>query len=67
MGYLFEPPGQVSWFAQLAGAKRETARRKSMRRAVLNSSRGNQTRLELFGSEFDDWPAAIMQSMLDAA
>ena len=30
-------------------------------------SRGNQTRLELFGDEFDDWPAAIMQSIFDAA
>ena len=30
-------------------------------------SRGNQTRLELFGSEFDGWPAVIMESMFDAA
>lgn len=35
--------------------------------ALVKTSRGNQTRLELFGHEFDDWPAAIMQSMFDAA
>ena len=34
---------------------------------VSKNSRGNQTRLELFGSEFDDWPAKILQSMFDAA
>ena len=36
-------------------------------RAVLISSRGNQTRLGLFGSQFDGWPAIIMESMFDAA
>jgi hypothetical protein len=34
---------------------------------ISKNSRGNQTRLELFDAEFDDWPAAIMQSMFDAA
>ena len=52
--------------AEAAADKRETARRKRMRRAVLISSRGNQTRLELFGSEFDGWPAKLAESMLEA-
>ncbi len=30
-------------------------------------SRVNRTQLELFGHEFDDWPATIVQSMLDLA
>jgi hypothetical protein len=34
---------------------------------VSEVSRGNQTRLELFGSQFDNWPAVIMESMFDAA
>ena len=34
---------------------------------VSKDSRGNQTRLELFGSEFDDWSAVIMGSLFDAA
>jgi hypothetical protein len=41
--------GGISKEPQSVGNKRKTARRKWSRRAVLNSSRGNQTRLELFG------------------
>ncbi len=52
---------------ETTGDKRDTARRKLMRRAVFILSRGNQTRLELFGSQFDNWPAVIMESMFDAA
>ena len=33
---------------------------------VSKDSRGNQTRLELFGSEFDDWPVIAMDALLDA-
>jgi hypothetical protein len=58
--------GGISKEPQSVGNKRKTARRKWSQRAVLILSRGNQTRLELFGSEFDGWPAKLTESMLEA-
>jgi len=37
------------------------------KRLLVTSSRGNQTRLELFGSQFDDWLTVVMELLLDAA
>ena len=45
---LFEPFERRVKHSQSVARKRETAHRESMRRAVLISSRGDKTRLELF-------------------
>jgi hypothetical protein len=55
--------GRLTWKMTLNQRKRP----ESLLKRTLALSWGDKTRLELFGSEFDDWPAAIMQSMLDVA
>jgi hypothetical protein len=48
---------------QSIGAKRKTARRKSLRRAVVDSSRGDKTAIELFVGGVRGWGAALRRWM----
>ena len=55
----------------LGDVSRVTEKRKPFdevaERPEIQLNRGNQTRLELFGDEFDSWQAVIMDSLFNAA
>jgi hypothetical protein len=59
IGWLFELHRRNFKEPQSVGNKRETARRKWSRRAILNSSRGDKTAIELFWVGVRDLPGNL--------